>query len=516
MNVREIAERDQEQAVAAWRSYLNQEQIDRMINMLHDEFRAQDLDLGRATREMTKAMRGIDEVITKNDGGAKGLHGNIAEVAEAGVRNARSRVEGGPALFERLYDFSKDDLRQGDTYYQMKFSAAGGRFSLGAVRSHLDKYPSYISEGKKYIIPRDHYETVKRLYNMSEKEAARLSKSSGGPSYTDWKRVQSFFAQDDISFEDLEPSVHDYAEVQKGAIHDTMRRERTRLRETRNERRGRTRSDAQKIGSPSLQDGLKAAGSSAAIEGGAAFVMAIVSRLKGGKRLCDLGEDDWAEIASESGKGFAKGGVRGAAVYFATTFNVSNNVVGTYTLATHEFVSKAASNRVSMSGSAASALVTASFGVAEQAHRMREGSIDEGEFLERSELLCLDATVSALSSFLGQTAIPIPVLGAVIGNTVGNMLLQIAKDGLSERELALAEAYAEAQRRLDEELDARYQTIVAEVSEGMRQFLALLDRALAPDPAEAFEGSVALALSLGVPEEEALTTMDEIDDFFLL
>ncbi len=116
MDTAAVAERDQEQAVAAWIGYLNQLHIDRMIEKMHGEFRAQDLDLSRATREMTKAVRGINEVITKNDGGANGLHGNIAEVAEVGIRNARSLVEGGSASYERLYDFSEDDLKRGATY----------------------------------------------------------------------------------------------------------------------------------------------------------------------------------------------------------------------------------------------------------------------------------------------------------------------------------------------------------------------------------------------------------------
>ena len=48
------------------------------------------------------------------------------------------------------------------------------------------------------------------------------------------------------------------------------------------------------------------------------------------------------------------------------------------------------------------------------------------------------------SSFAGQVLIPVPVLGAVVGNTVGTMMYQIAKNNLSSKEQKIFEEYAEA------------------------------------------------------------------------
>ena len=55
-----------------------------------------------------------------------------------------------------------------------------------------------------------------------------------------------------------------------------------------------------------------------------------------------------------------------------------------------------------------------------------------------------DALVSTLSSFAGQVLIPVPVLGAVVGNTVGTMMYQIAKNNLSSRKQKIFEEYVEA------------------------------------------------------------------------
>lgn len=483
MDALAVTKSGQEQAVAAWISYLNQVRIDRMLS----EFHQQNLDLTSAVEEMGKALREIDALIEVNRGGYKGVHGFIAEAAEVGIRNAKSLVKGEQSSYVWENDNGVADLIRAGQDLQMKFSNAGGTFSLSAVLQHVEKYPDYISDGGKYVIPRDHYDMLRRLSEMPEPEASRLVATRDGISYKQWRKIMDLLDGGKVSMDDLEPAATDYSEVQAGTIHNTID---GRTREIREEHRDR-HDASYKRSMPTLQEGAKATAAAAAIESGAAFAMAIASKMREGKRIRDLDSDDWMNIAGESGKGFAKGGVRGASVYFLTNFTAT-------------------------SGSVASSLVTASFGVAEQAHRMRQGSISEAEFLEQSELLCLDATVSAVSSFVGQAVIPIPVLGAVIGNTVGNVLLQIAKDGLNEQEQAIAHTYAEAQRSLNATLDARYQALMLSLGVGMREYLELLEGAMSPDPLEAFDGSIALARSMGVPDGELLTSLDEIDDFFLV
>ena len=163
----------------------------------------------------------------------------------------------------------------------------------------------------------------------------------------------------------------------------------------------------------------------------------------------------------------------------------------------------------------ASAMVTATFGIAEQAYQLKQGNVDEQRFIENSEMLCLDASVSALSSFAGQVLIPVPVLGAVIGNTVGTMMYQIAKDNLSAREQKIFEEYAEAARQLDLSLQNQYQKFVDEIGKDTKLFMELLNRAFEPDIRVAFEGSIDLAKSCGVPVDEILDSKEKIASFFM-
>ena len=218
--------------------------------------------------------------------------------------------------------------------------------------------------------------------------------------------------------------------------------------------------------------------------------MAIAEKTREGKTLRDLTSEDWADIAKASGSGAAKGGIRGASIYALTNFTATP-------------------------GAVASSLCTASFGVAEQAHKFRNQEIDEVELIRSSEIVCLDAAVSALSSALGQAIIPVPVLGAVIGNTVGTVIYQAAKDNLSDYEQRVLAEYEAQQRLLDAELNAEYEMLLEQIRADMAEYFTLLEAAFHPDPQLALEGSIVLAEALGIPQSEILDTPKKIDSYFL-
>lgn len=188
--------------------------------------------------------------------------------------------------------------------------------------------------------------------------------------------------------------------------------------------------------------------------------------------------------------GLVKGGVRGGAVYWLNNYTATPSSV-------------------------ASALVTASFGVAECAYRFRSGELTEIEFIESSEIACLDASVSAFSELVGQAIIPVPVLGALVGNAVGTTVYELGKDFYDKREAELLAHYAQELKALDTELDAEYAACISGLRENMSAYISLLEKAFSPNVAMAFSGSVELAASLNVPDGEILHTREEVDDFFL-
>ncbi|QII03939.1 hypothetical protein BH92_28170 (plasmid) [Rhodococcoides fascians A21d2] len=480
----ELGKSNQEQAVAAWVNYLNQLRLDSLLSTLDQ----QDMNLADALASVTAAVRKIDlEVVTTNRGGVKGMHGFIAEVAEVGVGNARRQVSGENPLYQWVNDNGPVDLMRSGVAIQQKFFAAGNRFGLGAIADHLQKYPDFVENGGKYQIPRDHFEVIQKLHAMPREEAGKLLTRTGdGPSYGDWTRVQSFFEGGSLGVESLEPSHLKYSEVQMGAYGATLESETDSLRSTDQS----LRDDAYQASKPTLREGTRATLAAAAIEGGTALALAVIAKRRAGKQLKDFTREDWTDIAGEGGLGATQGGVRGLSIYWLTNFSATPAAV-------------------------ASSIVTAAFGVAEQANKLRRGEIDELAFIENSELVCLETAVSALSSFVGQAIIPVPVLGAVIGNTVGVVMYKAVSSSLSKREASLIERYLGEQRILDEQLAAEYQELINQLDASMSDYLGVLERAFSPDVEVALLGSVELALELGVAADEVLDSDEKVLAYFL-
>lgn len=483
MNFFRVAKSDQEQAVASWVNYLNQIRLDRLMDALN----AQDVNLDKAFGTINKTVDIIDKnIIERNRGGIKGMHGFIAEAAECGVGNAREEILGKAPIYKWINDNGPADLMRNGVQIQQKFVASGNHLSLQAIHQHLDNYPWFIKNGGKYQIPVDHYEKIKYLLSISEKEANKMPTSTGEFSLKQWKEVHEFFEHGDIKLKDIEPSKLGYKDVQVNTIHKTLGDEKQSLRETDRE----IRKDAYDRSRPTAGQAVQVMAVSAAIEGGTAFVGAIIRKRQSGKQIRDFTEDDWKEIIGETGAGTLKGGIRGISIYALTNYTATPAAV-------------------------ASSLCTAAFGIAEQAHLFRTGAISNDEFVMNSEVLCLDCSVSALSSFIGQAVIPIPVLGAVIGNTVGTMLYQIAKDNLSKKEQQIINGYLRELERLDAQLEKKYRNYIDELNMAMKKYYGLLQRAFSPDYEEAFDGSVALAKYVGVPSREILKNKNEIDHYFL-
>lgn len=343
-----------------------------------------------------------------------------------------------------------------------------------------------MSRGNKYIIPKDFYEKVRELLALDESQAARLTNSGDGLTRREWLRIKDFFDQHDITIDDIEPSQLDYDEVQQVSIVQTMDNEEAAIRQE-NER---LRNKAYEESKPTLGQAAQATAVSAVVEGGTAFAMAVTGKIREGKQLREFTPDDWSEVAKESGSGAMKGGIRGVSIYALTNFTATP-------------------------GAVASSICTASFGVAEQAHKFRNREIDEIELIKSSEIVCLDAAVSALSSAIGQAVIPIPVLGAVIGNTVGTVIYQAAKDNLSEYEQKVLAEYAEQQKQLDAELKDEYGLLLDQIQNEMSEYISLLEIAFHPDPIIVLDGSIGLATVLGVPQNEILDTSEKLDAYFL-
>lgn len=477
MNTERIIKSTQEQAVASWIDYLNQLRLDTLLAQLA----RQDINLENALHILDELKVSISrDVIEKNRGGSKGMHGFIAERMQVAFENARNAVKGKPGEYRLIDDNGPDDYLRGDTPLQQKFVQKN--LSLDAVKEHLNKYPDFLNRGGKYQIPKDYYDRIIKLFQMSEEEAKHLDKES----YRLYKYIQEFFSEKGISIDDIEPTVMDYSAAQAGKADETVETQKDDIKE----RDQKEREKAYQKSKPGLKEGAKAAGMAAAIEGGTTFCMGVLRKRKQGKKLAEFTEEDWQEIGIDTAKGTGKGAVRGAVVYAMTNFTTTPDAV-------------------------ASGLVTAAFGIAAEHKKLKDGTITQEEFLVNSEVLSLDVTVGAVAALLGSTLIPVPVLGAVIGSMAGNFVYEIVKDMASAQEAEWIKTYNQQMSTLEQYLDVRYQMVLQVLEAELKKYKSLIEMAFSKDVNEAFQGSIELARHVGVPENKILKNRKEINTFFL-
>jgi len=467
----------QEQAVASWIDYLNQLRAAELIANLAK----QSISLEKALGELQK----LKDFVADPEhilGSMLSKHGEIAEHTQVNISNARRIVEGlkGEYTFLGVGRTAQEDYLHNGIPVQAKFVQVN--LSLNAIKDHLAKYPDFLESGGKYQIPKDFYERMRHLSSISSEDAGKLRNID----YKQWKMIQSFFEETGVAPEKIEPTVVDYHAVQIGKIGETISNEESVLKNTDSKRREQ-HINASK---PSLQEGVITTAAAAAIEGGMNFCLSIAMKLKGGKRLCEFSVQDWNDVGIDTAKGAGKGGIRGASIYVLTNFTHTPAPI-------------------------ASAMVTASFGMVSQAVLLRQGKINNEQFILNSEVLCLDASVSAVASLIGQVTIPIPVLGAVIGNAVGMFMYGIARDDLSNQEQELILAYIEQMETLNKNLDEEYRVVFELLDAEFGDFKTVADLAFNFDINKAFAGSIALADFIGCPDKLILKNKADIDSYFL-
>lgn len=162
----------------------------------------------------------------------------------------------------------------------------------------------------------------------------------------------------------------------------------------------------------------------------------------------------------------------------------------------------------------ASAVVTAAFAIAEQAHRYRAGKITSDEFGDSCLRLSITTSLQLVATLMGQALIPVPLLGSIIGSAMGAVLSSIAHEYLDDSEQRVINASvraldAQRARLAEEECES-----LARLEENLRSYILLLEQASVVNPLEAFDASIALAEAAGVSPDAILKTPEDVRAYF--
>ncbi|MGN0786851.1 MAG: hypothetical protein ACI4OB_05585 [Christensenellales bacterium] len=458
-----IAKSTQEQAVAAWIDFRNVLRLQELAEKIAN----QDINFESAMDELQKLKIFVSNP-THILGYIKQKHGEIAEHVQVAFMNAEQRIVGEAAshTFEGVGRLAPEDYLRFGKMVQSKFYM-GVSGTLTAIADHLDAYPWFLDEGGSYDIAKNQYNELMRIY---EGGAAGTLNNSDTKLYAAIKEWESLHK---VKFDEVvHPSVVNYEDVQLDTVHNTIQQEEAKIEEQDQQQRAQAHAEAK----PTLKDGVKVTATAALLEGGVAFVIGVYKKKKAGKKIAEFTKEDWKELGIDTGVGTGKGAIRGGTVYVLSNF-------------------------ASVPAPMASAMVTATLGMLAQAYKLNNGDITAEEFVDASEAICLDVTMSAVSSMLGEILIPIPVLGAIIGNTVGMFMMSIARNYLSAEEQKLIEGYQKEMSELKNHLDAEYKSLVEKLEAEIAKYDSLAQLAFDADVNVRFESIISRAKLVGANTE---------------
>lgn len=434
-------------------------------------------------------------------------HGEIAENLEVNFRNGRDvlrHLKASASFLEEGKDrIGPTDYVVGNTPVQSKFINGGDiatpNHSLSHIYEHLKKYPGYATDATPYgfpgqqgiyHMPKDQYETLQKV----------ISGDTNGINYKTVKSCKEIIAKIEEETgksitEVVKPGLSTYKDVQLGRVDKTIDAEEKaysdyhekEVKEIRKQDE-QQRAEAQHITDASWSEAFKAAGIGAAISGATSAGICIYTKIKQGKKITEFTLEDWKSVGYDFAKGGAKGGITGISVYGLTKIG--------------EF-----------SAPFAGSVVTCAIGITSLYIDYKKGKISQNDFSDASIALTVESGCAAIGAAIGQTVIPIPILGGIVGTVVAQSAYKIISSICGEKEKQLIE---KMERQINEyiaKLDKEYHKVLDEINQYFEKLGGLIEAALSPEPNNRLNGSIELARFMGVNESDIIHNSKELDSF---
>ncbi|ATQ67995.1 MULTISPECIES: hypothetical protein [Methylosinus] len=451
---------------------------------VHDEI----IKLAAQDRAFEIAAEQIDKVrefLTNPQnilGSAITKHGEIAEQVEVGIRNARQALaqENMTATFESVHRTGPLDYLINGVGVQSKF-VNGIPNNLHHVLNHLDRYEGFTADGSHYIIPKDTHEAIQALLNGGNIDGLKASTEENIKALAKLIEEQTGKPFSEV----VQPSIVNYPDVQVVKAPTTLDNEQRNLAD-KNEKLKDEIVDAHK---PSLQGAAQAGLVGGAVGGALSLATGLYAKYRAGKNVFkgDFSAADWQELGLDTAKGAAGGAVAAGSIYLMT-------------------------NYASMAAPFASAVVSGVKGLSSLAADYRNGHISFDEFVDLGMIVCAESAIVSVFTLVGQTWIPIPVLGAVIGSLAGKMVAEFCteqKDKITQR---LRDNMASFKATLDCKLLEVLETITDEFDRLNNLTIIAFDSRL---NSNLRDRSVDLAMAYGVEADKIIANETALDKFML-
>ena len=140
--------------------------------------------------------------------------------------------------------------------------------------------------------------------------------------------------------------------------------------------------------------------------------------------------------------------------------------------------------------------------------KFNDGLISEPIYVEDCLWISLDAMIKLLAScsYLSHDG---------KDGELSMALFEFARLKYYQDEYKIIQEYIDSQYQMDEQLQLRYESFLKKLQLESEQYQRLIDNAFSLNFREAFLGSIALAKASGVEQKEILTSISDVDDYFL-
>ena len=476
-----------------------------LINQSHQAINEALKDgLTQQDRAFDFAMEQIDK--TRSDiGNLDGIlgridtkHGEIAEKVEVGIRSAQQALrqevdqqEQFSATFEGVGRTAPEDYLVEGVEVQSKF-INGANNNLRHVIEHMEKYSNFGRDGSYYHIPKDTHETIQKILSGENTEglSARSIRAIQ-------EKVASIEAMTGKPFgEVVQPGVSTYDEVQIVRVNETLDQHADTISAENDVRKedlqNQADTDKQTVVDEN-QAGLgemgKVAMAGAAVGASLSLATDIYKNYKAGKNIFagDYSLEDWEKLGINTSKSAAIGGISSAAIYGMT-------------------------NYTGLAAPFAGAVVTAVKGMSSLVAQYKAGEISMNELVDLGMILCSESAVVGVCTAVGQTIIPVPVLGAVIGSIAGKLVCFATKKLLPSMKEKLDQQLAVYNAKLD----AAAQIVINKINEEFDRLGDLTTAAFdIKNNSHLLEASLDLAYAYGVDDSKLIHDESELDAFIL-
>lgn len=143
---------------------------------------------------------------------------------------------------------------------------------------------------------------------------------------------------------------------------------------------------------------------------------------------------------------------------------------------------------------------------------LRNGEILEVNYIEDCLWISLEAVIKLIAAMSFRV---LETDYAEFVQALSAFAFEYGRFVLYKQEQALVNELIQSQHELDAELEKKYRLFIEDLEKQADYFYVLIDQAFVPDFRETFLNSVRLAHAAGVKFEEVLTTVEEIDSFFV-